>query len=195
MVLSTPSQSCNKTTVRFRVNTVEPLPLAPLAQFGIPGVPFIIANPVTPEFSQGEDVVADAIFRIDGQPVLPASWNITVVVKNSQFAILKTWQGLLNNGLYYKPDIDQYEFWIPGAVTADLFAGTYFVDCVATEPVGSGPGGRNRTILLTTVAFDLKYTVSSPHPDSADTRRPGRINHDCQEPTAPIGVNPLRPSL
>jgi hypothetical protein len=192
---SSQKPGCNRTILRPRLNVPEPVPASPIAEFGFPGIPFVPATPPVPVFSQGETIVYDAQLCVDGALIAPTGWDIKCILKKSEFAIEVLWQGILNNGLYFSPNTSQYQIWIPSDVTADLFAGTYFMDVIASELIGSGTGVKDRTILLITLPIGIRYTPSSPHPDSADTCLPGRLPRTGVEPTYPLPFNPLRPML
>jgi hypothetical protein len=162
----------------------------PIADFGVPGVPFVPPIPATPVFSQGEDIIYDAILAIDGCSVTPDKWNIEIIVKTNQFNLASVWIGVLDNGLYYNAPNDEYQIWIPSSLTSNIAAGTYMMDVKATEKVGSGKGIKDRTIVLASTYFGIEYTAASPHPDSVSSL-PGRFDRATLEKTYPPFDTPL----
>jgi hypothetical protein len=181
----------NTTTIlRPRLNT-PPIPSQnPIADFGVPGVPFVEPVPSTPVYSQGEDIIYDAVLAVDGHIVTPDKWNIEVIVKTNQFTIGDVWLGVLENGLYYNTPEVAYQIWIPSSLTSNIAAGTYMLDVKATEKIGVGKGIKDRTVVLASTYFAIEYTASSPHPDSTSSL-PGRFDRATLEHSYPPYDSPL----
>ncbi len=136
------------------------------ATHGFPGVPFEPGEPNPPVFSQGEDIIFDAFLFYDGTLVSTEDFNIRVVVKTSVRAVEPVWEGVFGEGVYATDRPGFYEIWISKSKSAELYAGVYYMEVVLEEAVGKGKGKHDRTIALTSVAFNVEYSPMSKSPET-----------------------------
>ncbi len=114
-------------------------------------------------FYLGEDVTFDGYLEFEGNPVNPDDWTLTAVMKASPFASTILWTGELNNGVYFENDKPgYYRIQIPSSVLTPLISGTYWLDLVLKEKLGSHNNMHDRTVIASRIPFGLDYTASSP---------------------------------
>lgn len=163
---------------------------------GIPGVPFEAGTPNPDLFYQGEDIVYDMFLYYDGAPVSLEKYNVVVSVKSSSRAYNASWQGFPYNGIYKMEGPDSaegyYEIWIPSAITANLFAGTYYLHVQIEEKIGAGTGRFDRKYVALQTYFNLEYSNFSPAPESSSpysTQAAQRAGMEATWPNKPSTVN------
>jgi hypothetical protein len=136
------------------------------ATHGFPGIPLEKGIPNPDTFLQGEDAIFDSFLFYEGKEVVPADFNISVVLKASPRAVDKVWTGILENGIFQQQKPGFYTIWIPSLVTSQLLAGTYYMEVILKEGVGRGDGAHDRTISLAQYPFNIDYGVVSDNPET-----------------------------
>jgi hypothetical protein len=182
--------------IRGRKNSPLREYTSPIGFMGFPGVPYEQGVPNPSTYSQGEDVVLDAMLYYKGEPVIEEKYNITAVVKSDPHALNAIWTGIVDNGIYKGGKSGIYEIWIPSANTSKMFAGSYYLDIVLKEPVGTGMGPKDRTIFVASYIFNIAYSSASPNPESADVGD-NQLNRSTLKPSWPpvadtIGTSSVR---
>lgn len=163
----------------------------PLSKFEIPGSPFERGVVEPPLFYQGEDIVFEAFLYDFGKPITAGDFDITVIVKAAVRALLPTWTGVIDNGLYKNSaNPGYYEIWIPSDATARWPAGQYFMDIVAKDRIGDGEARRSCTAILHTEIFALEYSAYSSYPDSSSSAG-DKLSRGGIEPTWPNKPNTI----
>jgi len=134
--------------------------------YGFPGMPFDqgAANP--DNFCQGEDVILDTFLYFLGAPVATEQYTVQVFLKASLRELEPLWIGELTNGLYLTERVGFYTVWIPGSLTAEFTAGTYYMDIQVKEEVATGAGPRDRISKLVSYVFNIEYCAMSPNPEN-----------------------------
>jgi hypothetical protein len=153
--------------------------------YGFPGMPFD-QGPTNPDnFCQGEDVVLNAFLYFLGAPVGLERYAIKVFLKSSLREIVPFWVGELSNGLYATERTGFYTIWIPGSVTAELTAGTYYMDVQVKEEVATGAGPRDRISKLASYVFNIVYCAMSPKPENIQNSHEHRGTQEALWPNTP----------
>jgi len=155
---------------------------------GIPGIPFEKGTPNPDVFYQGEDVVYDLFLFHEGAPVSSDDFDVKILVKTSSRAGKIAWQGILEDGIYPKPNQSgYYEVWIPSNATANLLAGTYYLQVLLQERVGAGKGKYDRKYVILQSCFNIEYSNFSEHPETASKTSQGLSRGDAEAtwPNAP----------
>ena len=160
-----------QTVVQARDNQQYRINNSPIASFGIPGTPYDEGTDNPAYFLQGENVVFDAFLFYGGQEVDSEEYDIKVIVKTSPRAINTTWIGEIGSGI--TPSEGQgtgyYDINIPSAITANLYAGTYFADLLIVSKNTETPSVH----VIYNFSFEIGYGVSSPHPETMSTEDGG----------------------
>ena len=120
-------------------------------------------TPDPAKFSQGEDVVLSLYAEYNGTPINELdNWIITAEASSTYSNGSVFWTGVKNNGLYYCKNEKGVQIIIPNTETATLFAGTYWIDLIIKQAVGTGDK-KDLTVKLATFSFNIEYTASSPN--------------------------------
>ena len=136
---------------------------------------------------QGDDLVFEISLLIDGQPVNPDEWALTVVIKPGVNALETTWEGELNDGVTPITQLPgMYKIFVSKDVTSTLAAGTYWIGVRATEKLVKKEG-RNASFTIAQVPFTLDYAITSPLPESASPEA-DKLDRSTIESTYPIPV-------
>jgi hypothetical protein len=160
------TEAVRSSEIKARNRQFKNTPASTLALDGMPGIPFERGLPNPDLFYQGEDAVYD-LFLFNGAPISSAEYDVSVLVKTSPRAYNVVWQGTLDNGVYPAPnESGYYEVWIPSNVTATFFAGTYYLDVLVHEKLGSGKGRYDRKYLALQTVFNIEYSNFSPSPET-----------------------------
>jgi hypothetical protein len=153
--------------------------------YGFPGMPFD-QGPANPDnFCQGEDIVLDTFLYFLGAPVGLDRYTIKVFLKSSLREVEAFWIGELSNGLYSTDRPGFYTVWIPGSVTAELTAGTYYMDIQVKEEVAAGAGPRDRISKLVSYVFNIEYCAMSPKPENIQNSHEHRGAQESIWPNTP----------
>jgi hypothetical protein len=157
-------------------------PSSTIALDGIPGIPFERNQPNPDVFYQGEDIVYDVFLFHEGQPVSSDAYDVKVSVKTSPRAYETIWFGSVDNGIYPAPKgSGNYELWIPSAITEKFLAGSYYVDILIQERVGSGTGRYDRKYVLLQRIFNVDYSNFSASPESRSQKSPKDLRSAIEE--------------
>jgi len=132
----------------------------------------------------GEDITLEAYLTHDGKPVLITDWTLTAVLNTNQFANKHSWDGVINNGIYSDDTAGHYKIIIPSEVTTALTPGTYWLNIVATEKLGSDHHAiKDQTLILGRYPISLSYSGALPQTFSSGERQQ-------LEQTAPLASDP-----
>jgi len=130
--------------------------------------PFEGFPPLTPgkpklvHFYTGEDILLTLPLFFDDLPVTPDKWMLRAVMVSTIGAKDITWEGVLNNGVYYKPEFKGlYNIVVPASVTEKLQPGTYWLDLLIKEPVGASNDIVDKSVLIGRIAISLEYSAAS----------------------------------
>jgi hypothetical protein len=157
-------------------------PSSTIALDGIPGIPFERNQPNPDLFYQGEDVVYDVFLFHEGKPVSSEDYDIKVIVKTSPRAYEAVWLGNVDNGVFPAPKgSGNYELWIPSAITEKFLAGTYYLDILIQERIGSGTGRYDRKYVLLQRMFNIDYSNFSVSPESRSQQSPKHLRSGIEE--------------
>jgi hypothetical protein len=138
--------------------------------FGFPGIPFVPGEPNPASFCQGEDAIFDTFLYYEGKPVVPQNFTISAIVKTSQRATKRIWEGSLNNGVNTTEREGYYKIWIPSGITNTLYGGSYLITVHLEEPVAEGLGPHDRKISLVSTMFNIEYCGDSENPESVSKK-------------------------
>jgi hypothetical protein len=157
---------------------------------GLPGVPLFEEGQPNPDvYYQGEDIVYALYLEQAGSPVTHVDYDISAIVKTSPRAATVVWEGKVNAGLTPTPSLSGfYELWIPSVITEPLLAGSYFIDILITERIGTGQGAYDRKFVLAQTVFNLEYSNHSPAPESRKANST-TVTRGAVESTWPNSVN------
>lgn len=165
-VVADNTEALRSSEIKARNRQFKNMPASTMGIDGVPGIPFERGLPNPDLFYQGEDVVYD-IFLFNGEPVSSEIYDVLVLVKTSPRAYQIVWQGSLDNGVYPTPnESGYYEVWIPSSVTTAFFAGTYYLDVLIREKLGSGKGRFDRKYLALQTNFNIEYSNFSESPET-----------------------------
>lgn len=141
-----------------------------LAIDGMPGIPFERGEPNPDVFFQGEDIVYDLFLFYDGKPVSSEEFDVLISVKTSPRASTASWLGSTTDmGVYPAPTgSGYYEVWIPSSVTDNLMAGSYHLDVMIKEKIGSGKGRYDRKYAILQTYLNIDYGNFSTRPETAE---------------------------
>lgn len=139
----------------YTTNELDGTPTPPLG----PGV-----KEEAPQFYQGDTILLDVLLYFNNQPVLEEEWTITAVLKTSAFADCVTWEGELYNGIYKNDAPGYYRIIIPNDSTAELIAGTYWLDIIITEKTGQQQTYKDVKLILRRQPIMIDYSAGSPNP-------------------------------
>jgi hypothetical protein len=176
--------------IRGRKNSPLREYTSPIGFMGFPGIPYEQGVPNPSTYFQGEDIVLDALLYYRGEAVCGEKYNVTAIVKSDPHALNTTWTGVVDNGIYKGKKTGMYEIWIPSYITSKMFAGSYYLDMVLKEPVGSGKGPKDRTIFVASYIFNVEYSSASPHPESADVGD-NQLHRNDLKPSWPPGADTI----
>ena len=166
---------------------------------GIPGIPFEAGTPNPDVFYQGEDIIYDLFLTYNNQPVNISNYDIRVGVKTSTRAVKFIFEAVLDQGLYPIPqETGYFELWLPGSITSELLAGSYYLDVLLADKLGQGGSYGDRKNVLLRTMFNLEYSVHSPNPENT-SQSFVTAKRSTLEPTWPnkpntIGLGRLAPN-
>lgn len=170
--------------IKARNRQFKAFPTSTMALDGVPGIPFEQGTPNPDLFYQGEDIVYD-LFLFNGKPVSSEEYDVRVFVKASPRAYKVVWQGTLDDGVYPAPnESGYYEIWIPSSTTESFFAGTYYLDVLIQEKLGSGDGRFDRKYIAIQTNFNVEYSNFSPSPETLAIN-PNSLKRDGMEQVWP----------
>lgn len=114
------------------------------------------------QFFKGEDILFEGYLSYDDKPVTSDNWIIKGVIKAGTFNKDIIWEGSMNEGIYIEPALPgYYKILVPSSTMEAYSAGTYWLDILIKEQIGSSNNFRDRTILLSRVPFSYDVTASS----------------------------------
>lgn len=157
---------------------------------GLPGVPLFEEGEPNPDiFYQGEDIVYELYLEQDERPILHTDYEISAIIKTSPRASTVVWEGKVDSGITPNPGLSGfYELWFPSVATEKLLAGSYFIDILITERIGSGNGKYDRKFVLARTSFNIDYSNHSPAPESRKVNA-ATVLRGGNEETWPNAVN------
>lgn len=117
------------------------------------------------QFYIGEDIDLQIPLFYKENKALDPNWKLQAIMKSSTQSIDITWLGTLLNGIYHSADNpNMYRIVVPGKITNTLLAGTYWMDIVATEPIGNSNDVIDKTIILARLPISLDKSAYSAKP-------------------------------
>ena len=120
---------------------------------------------LSPTFYQGEDVIINFYLQIDGAPVTLDHWDVSLIVKKSNFANNILWSAFPGNGLIPRVGGKDgyFEMIMPAAISSLFLPGSYYMALKTVENPGTG-NPKDRTIVPLQAYFNLELSAASPNP-------------------------------
>jgi len=192
-IVADTTEALQSSLIKARGRQFKSSPPSALAIDGIPGIPFERGEPNPDTFFQGEDIVYDLFLFYDGKPVSSEEFDVLISLKTSPRAGTASWLGSTTDmGVYPTPTgSGYYEVWIPSSVTDNLLAGTYHLDVLIKEKLGSGKGRYDRKYMILQTYLNIDYGNFSLRPETAGRAAENPSKRSDAEPTWPNSPNTI----
>lgn len=118
-----------------------------------------------PLFKQGEDIKLFFYLNYNGSYVDLEKHELQLMLKKLPRAQNVLWSAKLNAGLFKVEGIPGYFYMLlPSEISSYFLPGSYYIDIVLTEKVGTGEAVRDTKQVIRSFMLEIDLGASSPNP-------------------------------